>query len=230
MKKGKIIVTITIGLVCVILVAVMFLQFKTINQTDITSLENMREDKLRVEIASYKTKNEEIEQKKEELMNTIKEYQESLLNETEASNLLKQELKQYNDLLGKNEVNGDGVTITLTDTRAQKINAEDLVVLLNDLKSAGAEAISINEQRIVYDSYVVDINNTYISVNGKRIVSPYVVKAIGNPSYLESALAKKQYGYIDTKLAEGKDVVLERENDIIIPKYIGNLQYEYVEK
>jgi len=109
----------------------------------------------------------------------------------------------------------------------KKITGEDLRMLLNELKSAGAEAISINENRIVYDSYIVDIGNTFISVNGSKIVSPYEVKAIGNPIYLESGLSQKQYGYIDTKLEEGKDVVLERRDNIVINKYNGDLNMEY---
>ena len=53
MKKGKLTMTITIGLMCLILSTVIFVQFKTINQTDITSLENMREDELRTEISNF---------------------------------------------------------------------------------------------------------------------------------------------------------------------------------
>ena len=82
----------------------------------------------------------------------------------------------------------------------------------------------------MYDSYIVDIGGTFISVNGERIVSPYEVKAIGNPTYLESGLSKKQYGYIDTKLEEGKDVSLKRENNILINKYNGDLNMEYVKE
>jgi len=122
----------------------------------------------------------------------------------------------------------NGIIVTLTDTRYSKINAYDITMLLNELREAGAEAISINEQRIVYDSYASDINNTFITIKGKQIVSPYIVKAIGNTTYLESGLSQKQYGYIDTKLAEGKSVVLEREEEIQIPAYDGNLNFEYI--
>lgn len=227
MKKGTTTITVTIGLTCLILTAVIFIQFKTINQTDITSLENMREDELRTEISNFKQKAEEISKQIEETNLKISEYEETISTDKEASELLEKELEQQNNLLGKNDVKGSGVIITLTDTRAQKITSEDLRELLNELRIDGAEAISINGQRIVYDSYVVDIGGTYISVNGERIVSPYEVKAIGNPTYLESGLSKKQYGYIDTKLEEGKDVTLKRENNIIINKYNGDLNMEY---
>ena len=95
---------------------------------------------------------------------------------------------------------------------------------------AGAEAISVNDERIVHNSYIAYINNTFISIKGPRTVSPYVVKAIGNPVYLESGLSKKQYGYIDTKIREGKSVTLTRENLITINKYDGELKFEYVKE
>ena len=120
------------------------------------------------------------------------------------------------------------MVITLTDTEDKKISPEDLRELLNELKAAGAEAISINGQRIVYDSYIVEIGGAFIRVNGEMIVSPYEVKAIGNPTYLESGLSKKQYGYIDTKQEEGKDVKLVRSDNIKINKYTGDLNFEYV--
>lgn len=231
MKKGKITITVTIGLMVLILTTVIFIQFKTINQTDITSLENMREDELRTEISSFKQKAEEINKKIEETDSKIEEYNEAIATDKEASELLANELEQQNNLLGKNDVKGNGVVITLTDTRAQKITAEDLRQLVNQLKEAGAEAISINDQRIVYDSYIVDIGDTFIRINGQEsIVSPYIVKAIGNPTYLESGLSKKQYGYIDTKLEEGKDVSLVREDNILIKKYTGDLNMEYIKE
>ena len=230
MKKGKLTITITTGIMCIILTAVIFIQFKTIRLTDVTSLENMREDELKTEISNFKQKAEEVTKKIEETNTKILEYQNTISQNKEASNILTEELEEQNNLLGKNDVKGDGVVITLTDTRAQKINSEDLRELLNQLKLAGAEAISINEERIVYDSYIVDIGSTYININGKSLVSPYEVKAIGNPTYLESGLSKKQYGYIDTKLEQGKDVVLIRQNDILISKYNGSLDMEYVSK
>lgn len=230
MKKGKITITITIGLVVLILTAVIFIQFKTVKQTDFTSLENMREDELRTEVTNFKQKTEETNKRLEEVNGKIAEYEQTIVDNTEASEVLAKELEQFNNILGKNTVTGEGVVITLTDTENQRIWSEDLRELVNELKEAGAEAISINDQRIVYDTYIVDISNTFIRINGQeKIVSPYVVKAIGNQKYLESGLSKKQYGYIDTKIAQGKSVTLKRENNIVINKYEGNLSMEYAQ-
>jgi len=230
MKKDKNLLIITIGIMFMILTAVIFIQFKTINQTDIKTLELMREEELRQEIASIKTKYEETAKKIQETSDTITEYEQIILTGQQASEVLAKELKQSSDLLGKNDVTGPGVAITLIDGRNARISAYDILVLLNELKAAGAEAISINEQRVIFNTYVVDINSGFIMVNEERIVSPYVVKAIGDPIYLESGLSKKQYGYIDQKILEGKNVTLERQEDIEIYKYEDNLKFEYIKE
>ena len=88
MKKGKSTMTITIGLMCLILSTVIFVQFKTINQTDITSLENMREDELRTEISNFKQKITEIEDQLKETNLKIKEYEETINTDKQASEVL----------------------------------------------------------------------------------------------------------------------------------------------
>ncbi|MGN1310399.1 MAG: DUF881 domain-containing protein [Clostridia bacterium] len=232
-KKEKIIISIIIGIMFFILTMVIFIQFKTISHTDINSLETMQESELRTEITGLKTKYEETLSKLEETNSKIKEYQETINTDKQASEVLQGELINSRNILGKNAVQGEGIIVTLKDVEVGKygkIYAKDLIQLLNELKAAGAEAISINDQRIIPNSYIVDINSTYISVNGERIVSPYVVKAIGDITYLESGLSQKQYGYIDTMKNEGKDITLEKSNKILINAYNGNLTFKYAKE
>ena len=54
-KKGKITITVTIGIACFALALVMFMQFKVVNETDITSIETMRESELQTELADWKS-------------------------------------------------------------------------------------------------------------------------------------------------------------------------------
>ena len=58
--KGKIVLTISVGFTALILSAVIFTQFKTVEQTDITAIETMRETELRTELSTWKTKYDEI--------------------------------------------------------------------------------------------------------------------------------------------------------------------------
>ena len=74
MKKNKIIMTIIVGLMCLVLFTVMFMQFKTIEETDITAIENMRESELRTAISEWKTKYEETNTKLEETQKSIMNY------------------------------------------------------------------------------------------------------------------------------------------------------------
>lgn len=231
MKKGKFTMTVIIGIMCFILTMLIFMQVKTISQTDVSELETMRESELKTEITTLKTKYEEVVAKIEETNDKILEYEEAAIEGKEAETLLQKELTETNDLLGKNSVTGEGIIIRISNTGTSKINAGDLLELVNILKNAGAEAISINEQRIVYDTYIVDINGAnHISINGEAVGAPFTVKAIGNTTYLESSVAQKNYGYVDTKITEGKQVTLERADNIVIQRYNKNLNFEYVKE
>lgn len=230
-NKGKMIMIITIGIMCVILITVMFMQFKVVEETDITSIETMREAELRTEIASWKTKYEEMNKKYTETVTTINEYKEKEQNDQESTELLQKELEKANLLLGKTDVTGKGIVVTLTDNEYKDIEAYDLIQLINELRLAGAEAISVNDERIVATSDIAYINNTLIVINGKKMSSPYVVKAIGDQSYLESGLTTKDTGYIDVYIkGNKKTATIERQDEIQILKYDGEMSLKYAEE
>lgn len=228
MKKGKVVVTITIGIMCLILTALIFMQVKTISQTNISELEIMRESELKTEITTLKGKYDEVIAKIKENNEKILEYENAAIKGEEASELLQKELKETEDLLGKNTVTGEGIVITMTNTGTNVISAGDLLELVNILRNAGAEAISINEHRIVYDSYISYVSGNFITIKGERIVAPFTIKAIGNTTYLESAVSQKKSGFIDTQISEGKDIKLERQPSLTIVAHRRGLDFEYV--
>lgn len=230
-KKGKITMTITISIACFALAFVMTMQFKIVNQTDITQIENMRETELRTELANWKAKYEETEAKYEETEAKIEEYKQTKQSNEETEKLVNDELAQVNMTLGKTDVEGEGIEVILRETdneEISKINSDDLLVIVNALKQAGAEAISINDERIINMSDIVTINNTFIKVNGQRILAPYVIKAIGNPTYLESALLGNG-GYVDELKKIGHDVSIEKVNKVKITKYNDEIKIKYIQ-
>lgn len=234
-KKGKITMTITIAIACFALVAVMFMQFKIVNETDITAIENMRETELRTELANWKAKYEETNIKYEETQSKIDEYKQTKQSNEETEKLVDEELEQTNMTLGKTDVKGEGIEITLRQTdneEISKINADDLLVIVNALKLAGAEAISINDERIINMSDIVNIdantNDPFIKVNGQRILAPYIVKAIGNQTYLESGLLGNG-GYVDKLKKIGHDVSINKIKEVKINKYNGEIKTKYIE-
>ena len=233
-KKGKIIVTITIGLAMLALSTVMFMQFKLVNETDITSIENMREEELRQELANWKEKYNEANEQLTEKSKTLEEYREQEATDAESEALVEEELERVNLLLGKTDVEGEGVTITLKDVVNEEgdyliITSDMLNKLVNELKLAGAEAISINEQRIINISDIVTINESLIFINQQRIFAPYVVKVIGDSNYLESSLIGKD-GEIYNLQRQGYDISIDKSNRIQIPKYEQEINSKYIEE
>lgn len=228
-KKEKIPMYITLCVIGVILTSVIFVQFKTIGQTDISELQSMSDNELKTDIADLKAKYDEGVKAIADTNKSIAEYQSQISSGKSASALLQQELKKSNDLTGKNAAAGPGVVVTLADS-SKKIKAFDILDLINDLKGAGAEAISVNDQRIVYNSYIVDIDNGFISVGGGRLISPYIVKAIGDANAIYTTLSDKQYGYIDTETSAGKSAALQKQDNINIPAYVGSLDFNYAKE
>ena len=228
MKKGKITVTITIAIACFVLTMVMCMQFKIVKQTDITSIETMREEELRSELANWKKMYKEAEEQYNEKISKLSEYREKQQSTEESSQLVEKELAQTNMYLGKTDVEGQGIIITLNDMDEDSISVEDLLIIVDYLKLAGAEAISINGARIINMSDIVDIGNLIIFVNQQRILAPYKIRAIGDPTKLESTLLGNG-GYIEELKNIGFDINIERENKINIKKYSKDIGHKYIQ-
>lgn len=227
MKKGKITVVISIAIACFALATVMCMQFKIVRQTDITSIETMREEELRAELANWKQMYKEAEQQYEEKVSKLNEYKENQETIEEASKLVEKELEQTNMYLGKTDVQGQGIKIVIKENLDDHISDEDLLVIVDYLKLAGAEAISINDQRIVNMSDIAYVNSSIIYVNQQRILAPYIIKAIGDPTKLESTLLGNG-GYVELLRNIDFDIEINKENKITIEKYSRDIGYKYI--
>ena len=228
MKKEQKIMIVTIAIMSLILVCVMFMQFKMVNQTDITQIEEMREDELQAALTEWKEKYEDAEKRLKETNQTIKDYEESLQSNQETKELVEKELAEAKKNFGITAVSGDGIIVTLTDNDEKTYQARDLVELLNELKAAGAEAISINDERVTNITDVVDISTRYILVNSNKISSPYHVKAIGDRTYLRSALSIKN-GYFDMKQKEGYSIDIQEKTNLKMNPYSKEVNLRFIE-
>ena len=138
-------------------------------------------------------------------------------------------------LAGTTEVEGAGIEIVLDDSNIPKkanenpnlyiIHDEDLLRVLNELRAAGAEAISLNDQRIVAMSEVRCAGPT-VSVNNVRSAPPYVIKAIGAPKTLTSAL-RLRGGVVETFEFWGIQVKIKSSEKVRIPALKEPRNYKY---
>lgn len=97
-------------------------------------------------------------------------------------------------------------------------------MLVNELNAAGAEAIAINDERIISTTEIRDAGD-YIVINTNRHSAPFEIKALGNPDTLEASLML--LGGVADTLGEDLEIKIRKENSIKIPKYNGVLQFEY---
>lgn len=136
-------------------------------------------------------------------------------------------LDEYNRiklLAGMIDVKGPGIEIVLDDAPARKgedarylmIHDSDIKQMLNELKKAGVQAISINGERIIPTSEQVCAGPT-ILINGSRYSVPYVIKAIGHSDTLFDVIAKSEYVAI---LRNDKiKVDIKKSDDVLVPKF-----------
>ena len=230
--KNKWSLTIIIGIVSALLVTSILLQFKTVDETTNADVEGLRDTELKSQISSYKSKYNEVASQYQNSIAKIAEYTNSDTTSTESTKLIKSEYQKSNELLGLTDVIGEGIIITLKDVGENKYSSEDLRSLVNELKYAGAEAISINGNRIINLTDIVTLNEKFIIMDASRarLSSPYVIKAIGDRKYLSSTLNTKTTGFVDLMKSNGLEVTIEESNKIDIDKYQGEIKSNYLKE
>lgn len=153
--------------------------------------------------------------------------------QAEAEKALEDELEKARLLAGLVPVTGPGVEVTLDNPPANRggatslyvIRDEDLLRVVNELRGAGAEAISINGQRIVATSEI-RWAAPFINVNLTRLVPPYHVLAIGNPGNLRSAL-EIPGGLVEYLQGLGVQVKIQAHDRLTVPGYSRPLEFRY---
>jgi len=227
MKKDKLVIIITISIMSIILFGVLFAQFKVVNEVDMAQIEFMSEQELKQSLIEWKEKYETTETKIKDTITKIQEYENKVQSNEEARGLIKKELAEAKEIFGITNVEGEGLIITLTDNDERSYDYKDLLGLVNELRDAGAKAISINNQRVVNMTDIFTVSMRYIIVNSNRITSPYTIKVIGDKTYLKSALTIKN-GYVDLKEKDGYDISIQEKSNIKINKYSEKVNLKYI--
>ncbi len=175
------------------------------------------------------------------LLSEIDEYQ-TKLNEIESDasrdnyliKNLTNELEEYKLLGGFLDVNGEGIQIILDNpvndisksSDANIIYEYDLInILVNELNAAGAEAISINDERIISISEIRTAGNAVV-INKVPQYPPFIIKAIGSKTTLEGAV-NQRFGIVSTLREMGYFVEVKKNDQIEILKYNGIIEFNY---
>ena len=194
-------IAITLGIVCLILTMFVVIQIRTTNNANKVVSQTFTSNDLRNQVLKWKERYDityaELQSSEKKLENVRQQASEN----TDGSDEKEAELKKNNILIGLTDVTGEGVIVTLKDNNTVTadsnildpsmviVHMPDILGVINELKNAGAEAISINDQRVVSTTSLTCEGNI-ININGEKISSPFVIKAIGSSIYMNSALTR----------------------------------------
>lgn len=231
--KGKI----AFGLLCAVLGFILSVQFKTVEiNTGGNLLPTQRAQQLSVELKNLRDEKLRLTRELSDLEDRLKEYEQSEVDESLIIKNLKKDLTKYQVLSGYKSIEGPGVIVTIDDPQQEysegegdsflMMNYDVILALINKLNAAGAEAISINDQRYVATTEIYYASNAVL-INSVPTFPPYVIKAVGDPQTLEAAL-NIRYGIIsEMKYDYNLHVTVEKEENIIIPKYNKAIKFKY---
>jgi len=220
-------------LICII--SSFFLVFQLKTQAKNTNFNPLSQKSLNL-ITIIKNLEQEIETQENQI-----EAMRNQLNELQSQNNsgklqdLRQEIIKAKIDAGLTAVSGKGIVITLDDNNEGLIavpnddpnkyiiHYDHILSLVNELKIAGAEAICINNQRLINTSEIRCVGNV-ILINMTRIAPPFIIQAIGSPKLMTESVS---LGQLNILKSSNYPILLEEKEEIIIPAYKGELQFEY---
>lgn len=220
----------SVAFVCMILGLMLATQFKNVQKVG-GNVSLQRTQELTGEVQKLKQENEKMESQIKEYNQKIWEYENAAKGDGSISQAIYDELDRMRMLAGVVDLEGPGVVVTVDtftlNSEGQfisNVNYEDLLKLVNELNAAGAEALAINEERVISTTEIRNAGD-YIVINTNRHSVPFEIKAIGNPDTLEAAL--RLLGGVADELSQVLDINIERENNIHIPKYERSIEFNY---
>ena len=230
-KKTEILI---LTLMCFALSIAIAVQIKTVNNNGSTLGASQSESNLKAQVLKMKEKYEDEYEWLEELTEELETVRQNVASHNDGLRELEDKIKEDNLLLGNTDVKGQGVTITLNDGKSDVnlfnpdnllVHAENVLLVVNELRNAGAEAISINGERVV-NKTAISCDGNVIVVNGEKIGTPIVVSAIGSNARL--ATLDRSGGTLEVKFRMlGKTAEFKKLNNVEIPKYSGVYSFKY---
>ena len=172
------------------------------------------------------TRLKQMEEERNALKNQLQAIENKSDNNSSPSTEITEELKFQACIV---PLEGTGIIVKMDDSTKEAkagenknlylIHDDDILRVINELRAAGAEAVSINNQRLIDISEIRCAGPT-LSVNNVRSSAPYEIHAIGDKKTLENAI-KMRGGVADTLKVWGIQLEVETSNTVYIPPYKG---------
>lgn len=231
MKKDQI----WIGIVCVILGIIIAFQFRIVQRNYFHGMSpHIKSTELINEVSQLRSQKSKLQSEFDELDKKLKSIEEAASSDNIMINKLRSDAQKYKSFSGLTDVSGEGIIITI-DNPPKDLNYSDdinivydyelIINLVNELNSAGAEAIMINNQRLTSYSEIRAAGNS-ININTIPQSTPYIIKVIGNKDTLDGAI-NQRFGIVSTIRSRGYLVDTKKAEEVSIKKYTGITNFIY---
>jgi uncharacterized protein YlxW (UPF0749 family) len=234
---------------CAVLGALLGLSFKTQDTITRLDLPSQNFGGLAERYRMLQQKDDGLERTVTDQTQRLERYQKVAATHSQTASILGEDLSHARFLAGLTPVAGPGLIVTLNDSKKTfpiapagiqnggqtdsnlgdelvMIHDVDILQVINELRAAGAEAIAINDQRVVATSPIRCAGPTVL-VNFVPVTPPFVIRAVGDPKTLEDAMNLKG-GEAEYLRVRGPDMVkLDTANALHIPAYTGPSQPKY---
>ena len=217
MKKfGKALV---FGILCLILTFAITVQLRVSSLSESESSQTKITDKLKDEIFRLNDENVKLAEKFQNTTSELDDARNQAAQNDSSSKDTSELIKKYTIVSGKTDVTGQGIIIKYkpSDNEAKADIVKDLRDIVNEIKNAGAEAIEINNQRIVGTTAIEMVKNK-IEINDTEVSENFIIKAIVDSNLMYSGLIRPG-GTIENIRESGVSIEINSENTIKINKY-----------
>lgn len=226
-----------IALACFLL-GVMIIALFSSQKSEGFPLINQRSEELAKMVRDMEKERNRMQAEVSQLRDRLSDYEDAAGREQSLLNTMKKQLEQARLEAGFTPVKGPGLVVTLNDSpRRPKADEDPYYFLIHDvdlqsvtteLWATGAEAVCINDQRLVATT-AIRCAGPIIYANGVRLSPPYVVKAVGPSGDMEKAL-QMPGGFMDSLrpvTQYGVNIAITQKDEVTVPGYEGSLIFRY---
>ncbi|MBC7765549.1 MAG: DUF881 domain-containing protein [Hyphomonadaceae bacterium] len=227
---------IAIGLICLILGFVIPLQYRSV--VKINKQSSIQEQRVSVLQDELKKLQEKYDKSYTQILQYEKDLNAIRQTTSESSDYAKtllDQLKRAEVLAGMTELEGVGVQLTLNDSKLKNpgtvdenafiLHDQDVMMILNELRAAGAEAISISDERVLATTEIRCVGPT-VSINNNKYAPPFIINAIGEADRLEASINLRG-GVKDLLEKYGVEVTVKKMAKVVVPRYKGAVTLKY---
>ncbi|MCB7512768.1 MAG: DUF881 domain-containing protein [Clostridiales bacterium] len=238
MKESKHIGKVSISVVCVILGILLALQFKSVRENNqVDGLNTTRVQTMQNLLDEAREQNDRLLEQVKEMRKEVQSYREAAAGSSEQSDqALLDEIAYLQLAAGMTDVVGPGIEVVLEDSTAANtsgdeadylIHDSDILSVVNELRDAGAEALSLNGNRILATSEI-RCSGSVVTINGRRTSAPFVIDAIGDTDTMFNALMMRN-GVVDVLKQWSIQVSATEVDELLVPAYDGTIEYRYAQ-